>query len=250
MDSHHPITKSQKIIALFLLILILFIAIVTLISVQRLNQNQALLNYSRAQEQVVNAQQPTELSDNLTPSPTPAQNIVAYVNPDGTRGTQCHQGSMGMDFDVVAPIKITALGAFDQDKDGFRSPITVQVMDRLSRQSIATLVISNGPLEFYIDSSRFRNLDQPLLLNGGNYTIVAYGYKKGSYVNPMGGDTSCLDRNGNSSGRPTKWYTQDGSGHLKFVGSSRFSWDTKYPNIIDSGPINRYAAGTFIFQPL
>jgi hypothetical protein len=39
-------------------------------------------------------------------------------------------------------------------------------------------------------------------------------------------------------------------GCLEFVGSSRFGDDpNSFPSILDGGPENRYAAGTFYFEP-
>ena len=194
----------------------------------------------------------------VNPTDAPGSETVAYVNPVGTVGNQCHRGSLGMDFDVVSPIKITSLGAFDDEMNGFKDPITVYIADRNSRYEYARVVLQNNPDELSIDNSKFVKLPQPILLDPQNatggikLTVVAYGY--GGYTGDLRSKPSrnwlgCNERNGNSEGRPPTWYTQTGGDAIKFTGKSRFAWDIKFPAIIDTGPANRYAAGTFIFEP-
>ncbi|MCI0537074.1 MAG: hypothetical protein L0Z50_17805, partial [Verrucomicrobiales bacterium] len=53
---------------------------------------------------------------NVTPNPRRAG--VAYLNPAGIDGNQNFGGSLGLDFEVVRPIRITRLGVFDELSDG------------------------------------------------------------------------------------------------------------------------------------
>jgi hypothetical protein len=83
--------------------------------------------------------------------------------------------------------------------------------------------------------SRFLPLSPAVVLPAGfQGSVVAYGY---------GVD----EPNGNTGGG--SWSTFSG-GSLIFTGSSR--WDTAQgvlPANIDGGPANKYAAGTFYFEP-
>jgi hypothetical protein len=164
-------------------------------------------------------------------------NAVAYIVPSGTAGSQAWTGDLGMDFDVVNTITITDLGVFDDGSDGLNNVITASVYDRNSPAApLATLVFdSAGDPGILMGGSRFRSLTVPLILAPGfQGSIVAYGYGPG-------------ELNGNSSGGAPVW-TTDASGEIAFVGSSRYNFSAgSYPASIDTGPANRYAAGTFIF---
>ena len=82
-------------------------------------------------------------------------------------------------------------------------------------------------------SSRFKPLAVPLDLAPGAYTMVAYGY-------------NAAEPNGNSGGGATSWTTDGGTDNgIQFVGVSRYGFtDGAFPNNVDGGPANRYAAGT------
>jgi hypothetical protein len=163
-------------------------------------------------------------------------NAVAYIVPASTAGNQAWTGSLGMDFDVVNTITITELGVFDDNSDGLSAPITVTLFERASQLPVpgGSLTFAAGPTGTLIGGSRFLPI-APLILAGGTiYTIVASGY-------------GATELNGNSFGGVPVW-TTDGSGDLAFVGSARFDATPNiFPPATDSGPANRYAAGTFIF---
>src|SRR5436190_16112668 len=61
---------------------------------------------------------------------------IAYVVPNlPTPGNQSFGGSLGMDFDINAPITITQLGVFDDNGDGLSAftiitPLTVRLFNR------------------------------------------------------------------------------------------------------------------------
>lgn len=182
-------------------------------------------------------------SDLLTTTPSAPAAGVAYAVPEGTFGNQSFGGSLGMDFNVVNPVKVTKLGAFDSGADGLFLPITVAIYDRVTGLAVTPLVefpVDNpetparedGDL---VESSRFLPLAQPLELSAGfQGSIVAYGY-------------GAEEQNGNAGGGT---WTTFGGGSLAFVGTSR--WDTALgvlPANPDAGPLNRYAAGTFYFEP-
>ncbi|NWG72889.1 MAG: hypothetical protein HXY23_14975, partial [Parvularculaceae bacterium] len=92
-----------------------------------------------------------------------------------------------------------------------------------------------------IGGSRFKTLSTPLVLPAGfQGTIAAHGYGEG-------------ERLFNTGGRPedvARLATFDGSS-LLFVGTSAYSTTPgEFPDAPDGGPANRYAAGTFYFEPV
>lgn len=174
----------------------------------------------------------------ITPD-LPAEGI-AYVVPPGTAGTQANfSGAGGNDFDVLRPIVISKLGVFDDLSDGLKRTLTARVYDRASKRELAKLVFSPEDAGELIGGSRFKDLVPPLFLPiGFQGVITASGY----------GET---ERDGNTFGAPaTKWELYTG-GSLRFVGRSRWGENPdNFPQIIDGGPVNRYAAGTFFFEPV
>ncbi len=183
-------------------------------------------------------------SELITAAPAAREAGVAYVVPEGTFGNQEFGGSLGMDFEVVHPVRVTELGAFDSEADGLFLPITVAIYDRTTGEAVTPLVVfdvddpgtperEDGDLS---DGSRFLLLPTPVELPAGfQGSIVAYGYGPG-------------EPNGNADGG--EWTTFNG-GSLLFVGGGR--WDTVLdvlPANGDGGPANRYAAGTFTFEPM
>jgi fibronectin type 3 domain-containing protein len=160
---------------------------------------------------------------------------VAYLVEAGTVGNQAFGGGLGMDFNVVRSIRVTRLGVFDDSSDGIFLPITARLYDRSTRSVLAELVFTAEDFGELIGGSRFKDLAQPIVLASGfQGTMAASGY---------GGD----ERNGNGvDGRSL--FSAGGS--LEFVGLSAYAVDpAAYPGTVDAGPANRYAAGTFYFEP-
>jgi hypothetical protein len=171
---------------------------------------------------------------------TPA--FASYIALDSTRssGNQDFTGVLGMDFDVLTPITITALGAFDSDKNGIVGPISVGIFNRMTGSLVGTSasfnnIVSNGTYNLFNDIVDF-------VLDVGSYSIVAVGF-------------SSSDKNGNSSDPyppgDRRGPTMDtGGGLISFVGGGRYGvsiTSLTLPLITDLGPANRYDAGTFQF---
>jgi hypothetical protein len=101
------------------------------------------------------------------------------------------------------------------------------------------VVVGNGNSgEQQLGGSRFLSLVTPITLHSGfQGSIVAYGYDS-------------EDPNGNKGFQSPQdvWTTDNGGGLISFVGSARYSYDTNFPTIIDGGPSNRYAAGSFQYE--
>lgn len=170
----------------------------------------------------------------------PPAAYVAYRVPAGTVGGQVHLGALGMDFDVVRPVLVTALGAFDSGQDGLRAPIHIYLVDREGDRPLAAVELYQdaSPLK---EGSRLAPLDPPLTLAAGfQGSVVADGY-------------NADEPNGNAEGRPAPWTVDGGQGALRFVGGGRYAnvWTYgRLPGILDDGPANRYAAGTFAYQEI
>lgn len=165
--------------------------------------------------------------------------ITAYDVNAGTIGNQNFGGALGMEFDVNQPVLVTHLGVFDDGQDGLATTIVANLWDRNNIGApIASAGFAAGNTGALIDGSRFLPLANPLLLPAGfQGTMAAGGY-------------NANEQNGNTGGAPAvNWSTNDGGGLLTFVGTSRFDGNPiAYPGTPDGGPVNRYAAGTFMFQ--
>src|SRR5260221_399897 len=115
---------------------------------------------------------------------------IAFQDPVSFGNQAAAQTALGMDFDVIYRIKVTALGAFNNSpeppKDRLNTPpepatgledtIRVQIWDRDSKTVVATQDItgSQGTLIF---GDRFVQLRDPVTLRAGfKGTIVASGF--------------------------------------------------------------------------
>jgi hypothetical protein len=183
--------------------------------------------------------------------------VTAYINLPGAggAGTQAYDGELGMDFIVNSAIAVTSLGAFDSGADGMFRDITTELwfrddfgtpLDPIDDTGIVILdsrTFTNADPGVLIDSNRFKPLDVPLELPPGAYTIVARGYGAG-------------EMNGNSgTGGPNPPFKRrdGGGGALSFVGTSRYNFPPApgtFPTVVDTGPSNRYSAGTFQYELL
>ena len=175
---------------------------------------------------------------------------IAYDIPEGALGNQNFGTGLGMDFDVGDnPIRVTAYGVFDDASDGIGAGVTLSVslwerdpVDNTASlgQVGPTVEFTDGQTGELIGGSRFKLLDEPIELSAGfQGSIVAYGFQ------------GATDQNGNDGGVGNFPYaTDDGEGLITFVGTSRFGGGGvgTYPNSLDGGPVNRYGAGTFIYD--
>ena len=176
-----------------------------------------------------------------------ASGTVAYRVLTGVNGTQDFGGALGMDFYVNEAVQVTDLGCFDSGGNGLATTITVRLWrrsengtpgnfaDDTGQAVLAQETFTSASPGTLLEGSRYKPLSAPLTLAPGAYTIAASGY-------------SAAELNGNSMGAtPTGWFTQSG-GKLSFVGPGRYSFTaSSFPETIDGGPANRYAAGTFKF---
>jgi hypothetical protein len=168
---------------------------------------------------------------------------IAYVVDTNTVGSQAlpNPYAIGMDFEVLSPVIVTRLGAFDSGSDGLNpsSTLTTQIYNRngTTPQVAASTSFSSVDPGVLIGGSRFKPLAAPVLLTNGSYSVVGYGYDGNN-------------RNGNLGTGNTKTWTTDGGASLAFVGGGRYGAVAPggFPATTDGGPADRYAAGTFEFR--
>lgn len=181
-------------------------------------------------------------SNIVTVTPNPTRAGIAYVNPEFKEGNQGNfGGSLGMDFNVDRPVQITQLGVFDEYSDGLSLTLHAAIWDRKTTNELVNLEFTPEEPGDLVGGSRFKTLSTPLVLPAGfQGTIVAYGY-------------GALERLFNTGNRPedvAQLQTFDGAS-LTFVGLGRWAATPgAFPDTADGGPANRYAAGTFYFEPI
>lgn len=158
------------------------------------------------------------------------------TNSVGTVANQAWTGSLGLDFNVGAsPLLVTGLGAFDGGLDGFMpgTSITVSIYDRVSQTIIGSSAVFTGSGDALVDAWREKAVTPFILAAGGQYSVVAVGFNgiDGNYNTSSTSDAS----------------TNSAPGLLTFVGTSRYSYGTAYPEILDQATI-RYGAGNLSVQ--
>jgi hypothetical protein len=165
--------------------------------------------------------------------------FVAYRTLPGV-GNHQFAGSLGLDFDVLAPIWITEFGAFDSGQDGVAGALEVTLWSREGNtgRKLASLAFTRGD-DGAIEAgtgSRFKRLATPLRLSPGAYTIAASGFS--------GSDSySRADLPGAVNG------TMDDGGGLIRGGASRWGEGAGFPAQFDPNSPNKWACATFKFQP-
>ncbi|PYM11884.1 MAG: hypothetical protein DME18_12770 [Verrucomicrobia bacterium] len=176
-------------------------------------------------------------SNTVSGTPHAGRPGVAYLNPTNQPGNQVIMGSsVGMDFDVVKPVRVRRLGVFDENSDGLKTPLHAGLYDRASRTELAGLDFTLEDPGELIDGSRFKTLPQALPLQAGfQGTIVAWGYGATELIVNM------------YFGSDANLGLYDG-GSLLFVGTSRYGAQGQFPGTPDVA-VNQYAAGTFYFEP-
>jgi hypothetical protein len=175
--------------------------------------------------------------------------MAAYSAPGHTAGNQAFGGSLGMDFNVVQPVQVTALGCFDDLANGIApgATVIVELWQRDDKQTpdnpnddtgmvrLASRTFTSSSAGALMNGNRFQPLAAPVVLTNGAYTIVAYGYNGN-------------ERNGNNGGDFPALTLNSGGGALQFT-HSRWGNAGTFPSEVDA-KIAQYGAGTFQFQAL
>lgn len=191
----------------------------------------------------------------LAVPPAASAAIVAYDVPAGLvgafGGTQYY--ALGMEFDVVEPVYVTALGAFDSGSDGNFGdgtvPVRVAIFDRASQQPVTPIFsFSTADPGTALDGSRFKDLLAPVLLPAGfQGVIVADGY-----------NGSRAERNGNISNQTQTWSFEGGPQLSGTTVARNLANGTlgpaaqlPFPTItVNTATTAAFAAGTFQFTPV
>ncbi len=169
------------------------------------------------------------------------------VNPDG-RGRQTFLGvNLGLDFLVVhaAGVTIDQLGVWDDNGDGFVSGHMASIYDIQTGGVLAVVAIAAGQGELR-GQYRYMPLDEALFLPAGTEFAIVVSY-----------ETDNRDSNGNSGAvfqdlEPVPTFF-DNDGALLGIGRARAGARGAggrfgigaFPTILDTGPFNRYHAGSF-----
>ncbi len=153
---------------------------------------------------------------------------IAYSTPAGAIGNRTFNGSVGMDFDVLAPIRVSHLGVFDDGSDGLRAALTVHLYDRDDTgQPVATLTFPAGDTGELIGGTRYLALPSPIDLPAGFLgSIVAENYQPG-------------ERYADGLYPASVGTAHDGGGHVTFVGSGRTGDQGQFPSTVASGRAER-----------
>lgn len=176
-------------------------------------------------------------SNLVSSTPNPRAPGVAYIVPVGIAAAGTYGGSLGMDFDVARPVKITELGVYDDQADGLFVTLTAALYNRQTGELLASIVFTPDNPGTLRDSSRFKPLAKPISLPAGfKGVIAAWGYG--------------VDERYFSNAQNLPELQMFSGGSLLFVGSGRYGIAGQFPEVPDAGPPNRYAAGTFYFEPL
>jgi hypothetical protein len=170
-----------------------------------------------------------------------AADTIAYSVPLQA-GNQVFGGALGLDFDVNKAIYLTGIGVFDPNAvvgTPLAAALTVSIYNRDLQQQIPGTVKNfaigtTGPLT---GANLIADIIPVLVLAPGHYSVVAWGYNRAA-------------QNGNANIGPITSVEDNDGGVISFVGLSRFGNAGAYPTYIDSGPSNRYLAGTFTYEPV
>jgi hypothetical protein len=180
--------------------------------------------------------------------------VVAYIGQANTQAIpplQSWGGSLGMDFTVNSAISVDSMGVFNAAGNGVITGTLQVAIFTNNGDGTGTIVagtqvsfapgtystqdlVNDGPYDVY------QALASSVILNPGNYSVVAVGF-------------SGNDPNGNS-GNPSGVGAVEGDtdGLITYTGSSRYNQNQDgnlvFPTTIDGGPGNRYDAGTFEFS--
>lgn len=99
---------------------------------------------------------------------------IVYDTPATTPGNQTWTGTLGLDFTVNAPVKVTSLGAFDSGKNGITTNIFVTIFNAAGT-IVSPVVNFNGTANPGGTAYVFKSIT-PVILSTGTYQLGAWGF--------------------------------------------------------------------------
>lgn len=99
---------------------------------------------------------------------------VVYDTPATTPGNQIWTGTLGLDFTVNAPVKVTSLGAFDSGKNGITTNISVAIFNAAGT-IVSPVVNFNGTANPGGTAYLLKSIT-PVILSTGSYQLGAWGF--------------------------------------------------------------------------
>jgi len=166
------------------------------------------------------------------------------TNPNGRGRQTLRDFTLGTNFRVVTElVTITSLGVWDDNGDGLLSPHKVLIFDAGNFNPILAEVDTTAGGGVLRDGYRYFDLDEDLILfNGQEFTLAVY-YSEDN-----------LDSNGNSGKsdqnfEPRPDFNPGFGPALEIFGDSSYGFGQVYPGIPDTGPADRYHAGSFEYVP-
>jgi hypothetical protein len=157
--------------------------------------------------------------------------------------------SLGLDFEVTYEygVKIMRLGVWDdRGGNGLSSPHTLSLYDLANPASPLAEIHALPGTGVLVDGYRYFDLETPIdLVMGTQFSVIVH-YPSGN-----------LDSNGNSGptppslGEPTPTFNGEfnGTSYVANIGVARFGSGFAFPSMPDTGPANRYHAGSFTYTP-
>ena len=157
-------------------------------------------------------------------------------------GNQSFSGSLGTDFNVLAPISVTSLGVFDAGGGALATNLTVYLYNRTTKALVTSVTFARGTTSTLINGDLFSTLGSPVNLAAGFLgSIVADGFNS-------------TQKDGNTFMIPafTSPTLNTGGGLISFgtppsVRYSSAGLAGVFPDTVDNSGV-LYGAGTFQFQ--
>ena len=202
----------------------------------------------------------------LQGAPLRAVPLAAYTS-GLALGNQAAPGvSFCLDFTVISAISVTALGAFDDlgpdldatQSNGFIGQISVAIFSQALQEAVTPVLTFQGNGDTQDGAFRFKNLNTPVTLLPGDYSVVAEGFSS----NDLLGNMQCLNNTSSNLTCLTDPYgfappnMQTNGFLIQFTGSGRYSTagiGIQYPTLIQGQESphatlpNEYLAGNFVF---
>jgi hypothetical protein len=174
-----------------------------------------------------------------TPLATPlAAQIRAFTL--AVPGNRSADASLGIDFDVHTPIRVSALGTFASGGAEIELARFVRLQDRVTHDILGEILVAGDGQGTLIGGYRFQPLDAPVLLPvgfRGSIVEIGTGDPVPVYEVPLGGTfPGTIDT---------------GGGAISFVGSREGPPGfTIFPDPIPGPPAMRFGAGNMAFTPV